>query len=347
MMRRPIVSPMVAPGIGSKVRMPALLTAVAGILSTAVWLWTTLTPGDDMVRLRNSFGAQVGVPADFSWDPDSPPESFLSMKGTVPVAFDTEARRVREILGGGNRGSTEFGLAVARELMNAPKRTDGAINKPSYETYEAIAKDGKGYCGDFVKAFNALALAQEVPVRQWGFAFSGFGSGHTFNEVYDDERQKWVMIDSFHSLYFVDPDTRVPLSTLEVHDRLLNIDGEVRGVDLIRIVPERVPFRSDALATDYYRRGMSQLWLVWGNNIFDYEASLPGKIESVMHRAVGQFFGILTGRYPTLRIYPSGASRRDVNALFEGRNEFLLAASAFLCSILFGGWLIIRVCQRA
>ena len=72
------------------------------------------------------------------------------------------------------------------------------------------------------------------------------------------------MVDSFHSLYFVDPASREPLSVIELHDRLLRIGGEDRGAEIQRIVPERFPSRSEDLAIDYYRRGMAQLWLVWG-----------------------------------------------------------------------------------
>ena len=308
-----------------------------GILVPAIWLWTTITPGEDMVRLRNAIGAEVGELTDFTWRPDNPPEGYLVNRGTVPSEFIEIANSIDQRTTGEAKGEFELALAISRDLMKAPKLVGNPVQQDAAATYRAITEQGRGYCADFVKVFNAVALGADAPVRQWGFGFNGFGSGHTFNEVYDSTRDKWVMVDSFHSLYFVDPASREPLSTLELHDRLLNIDGELRDVEIVRIVPDRFPFRSDELALDYYRRGMPQLWLVWGNNRFDYEASWPGRLESSVHRALGQLAGLMFDKYPRIRIYPKGLSQRDLNELSEGRNEFLLAAGSFLlCLPVFG-----------
>jgi hypothetical protein len=78
---------------------------------------------------------------------------------------------------------------------------------------------------------------------------------------------------------------------------------------------------------------MPQLWLVWGNNVFDYEASWPGKAESAIHRSVGQLGGIIFHKYPTIRIYPRGLSKRDLQELTEGRNEFVMAFSALVLAV--------------
>jgi hypothetical protein len=308
------------------------------MLVPAVWLWTTITPGEDMVRLRNAIGAEVGETADFTWGPDNPPKGYLLNRGAVPSEFIELAQSIDPRTAGEAGGEFELGLAISRDLMKAPKRIGNPVQQDAAPTYQAITEQGRGYCADFVKAFDAMALGAAVPVRQWGFAFNGFGSGHTFNEIYDSGRGKWLMVDSFHSLYFVDPVSREPLSALEVHDRLLDIDGETLDVEIVRIVPDRFPFRSDELALDYYRRGMPQLWLVWGNNRFDYEASWPGRLESGVHRALGQLAGLVFDKYPSIRIYPKGLSQRDLNELIEGRNEFLLAAGALLVSSVVFGW---------
>jgi hypothetical protein len=266
-------------------------------------------------------------------------------KRLAPATFDSlvdgnyfsDARSDQQGLG--------FALAVSTDLMRSPRRVDTPIRDNSFRTYLAITREGRGYCADFVKAFTAIALARGLAVRQWGFAFDGFGSGHTFNEIYDPQLQKWVLVDSFHSLYFVDPGTREPLSTLEVHDRLLGIGAQHGAVEIVKIIEKRFPFRSDALAMDYYRRGMPQLWLVWGGSPFDYEASIAGRLEQGVHRALGQLVGIATGKYPKIRIYPVGLSQRDYRALVEARNEFFLAAlfsSLFALAAVWVGWRLSR-----
>ena len=329
-----------APDNGGNGRL-GILAALLGMLVPAVWLYTTITPGEDMVRLRNAIGVEVGEVADFTWSPGDPPEGYLVNRGAVPPGFIELAQSIESRSEAATSDAFEFGLAISRDLMKAPKRIGSPVQRNAATTYLAITEQGRGYCADFVKAFDAIALAAGVPVRQWGFAFNGFGSGHTFNEVYDSVRGKWMMVDSFHSLYFVDPVSREPLSTLEVHDRLLHVNGEHRDVQIVRIVPDRFPFRSDEIALDYYRRGMPQLWLVWGNNRFDYEASLAGGLDASVHRALGQLVGRASNKYPTIRIYPAGLSERDLNELIEGRNEFLLAAVALMLSVLvFGVYLI-------
>jgi hypothetical protein len=321
-------------------------SALVGILVPAAWVWTTVTPGEDLVQLRNSIGAEVGQMPDFTWGPDNPPTTYLLNEGAVPPAFEQLAAFAVPGPGQPTGGEFESALAISRDLMKAPKRVGGPVREDSAGTYAEITERGRGYCADFTKVFNGMAIAAKVPVRQWGFAFNGFGSGHTFNEIYDSRRGKWLMVDSFHSLFFVDAGSREPLSVLEVHDRLLGLADDAGPVAIERIVPDRYPFRSDNLAIDYYRRGMSQLWLVWGSNIFDYEASWPGQLGYRFHRAAGQLVGIFLGTYPTIRIYPDGLSRRDLDQLTEGRNEFLMAVTALVIALAVFGLALVRMIMR-
>lgn len=315
-----------------------LLAASVGLVVPLMWLLTTVTPSEVTVRVRNALGASVGVPADFHWTPDDVPRGFLSSTVTPPAEFKKIAGTLDAAIASAEQHSGfDLSLAISRDLMRAPKRVGTPIRAPALQTYRQITEQGRGYCADFVKAFNGIALAANVPVRQWGFAFTAFGSGHTFNEIYDRGRGKWLLVDSFHSLYFVDPQTREPLSTLEVHDRLLSLDPQRRGAEIARIVPGRFPFRSDAMAIDYYRVGMRQLWLVWGNNILDFERHPVTGPVSRVSRGAGQLLGLAIGQYPTIRIYPAGVSERDLRELFRARDELFLAlAGCVISALLFG-----------
>lgn len=319
------------------VRVLGAIAIAGGPIVASLWLWTTVTPGDDLARLRNSIGVRVGDAGDFTWEPGAAPSTFLANQGPVPEEV-LEIARAIPVSTPDERGSgLGVGFAIARDLMRAERQVGGGLRADFQSTYRAITTDGRGYCADFVKTFTGLALAADVPVRQWGFAFTGFGSGHTFNEVFDAGRGKWVMIDSFHSLYFADSQTREPLSVLEVHDRLLGISSPRLELDIVRIVAERFPFPSEQAALNYYRDGMSQLWLVWGANLFDYEASVAGRLERHVHRAVGQALGLVSGRYPAIRVYPVGLSSRDMSELLEARREFHVALGAWVASLLLSG----------
>jgi hypothetical protein len=324
-----------------------LLAAAVGLVVPLVWLLTTVTPSEVTVRVRNALGASVGAPADFDWTPDKVPHGFLWSSVAPPAEFSRIAEGLVAALASADQQSGfDRSLAISRDLMRAPERVGNPIRAPALQTYRQITEQGRGYCADFVKAFTGLTLAAGVPVRQWGFAFTAFGSGHTFNEIYDSRRGKWLLVDSFHSLYFVDPPTREPLSTLEVHDRLLSLDTQRRGAEIVRIVPGRFPFRSDALALDYYRVGMRQLWLVWGNNVLDFERHPVTGPVSRVSRGAGQLLGLAIGQYPTIRIYPRGVSERDLRELFRARDELLLALACCVISALLFGPQLIQLLRR-
>lgn len=323
-----------------------LLAAIVGLTVPYVWLWTTVTPSEVAARLRNAFGAQVGVVSDFDWKPDRVPAAYLLNRAAPPQAFLEIATRIDNQIAA-TADATGFGLsiAIARDLMRSNEHKGSPIRKNALQTYREITENRTGYCADFVKAFNSIAIASQVPVRQWGFAFTAFGSGHTFNEIYDQSLGKWVLVDSFHSLYFVDAESRVPLSTMQVHDRLLEIGEQQSGLEIVEIVPGALPFRSEALALDYYRRGMRQLWLVWGNGVFDFEQHPVIRAVSRYSRAGGQILGRLLKVYPTIRIYPVGVSERDLRELFRARDEFYLALmSCAMATGLFGVqiWQLVR-----
>ena len=299
------------------------------VLVPAIWLLALVAPSDETVRIRSSLAFDLGVPSDFNWDPSAIPSTFLTNNGPTPPLFQ---RVASEAVAAQDTPHDELSVAlsIARELMTAPKRLESPIRADITTSYNAIKNDGRGYCADFAKVFNGIAIAAKLPVRQWGIAFDAFGSGHTFNEIYDRSRSKWVLVDSFHSLYFVDAVTREPLSVLDVHDRLLTLDSAQRGVAIERIVPARFPFRSDALALDYYRRGMSQLYLVWGTNVFDYERSLAYRLTSPFSRALEELAAIVVGNYPRMHVYPTGVSDRDVNELRQRRTQLALAVVSVL-----------------
>jgi hypothetical protein len=320
--------------------------AMLGIAVPATWLTTSITPGEQAVKVRNSLVARVGAPTDFDWRPEQVPSEFLADDGEVPVEFSELAAQLANDGEDGTRQGFELGLEFARYLMSASRRLGGPIQSNLADAHRQITTEGRGYCADFTQVFTALATAAELPVRRWSISFVGFGAGHTFNEVYDAERRKWTLVDAFHSLYFIDPASGEPLSVLEVHDRLLALDGPSADVAIRRIVPRRFPFRSETLALDYYRRGMPQLAMVWGSNSFEYDQSKAIRAAASISRHLERAVAIALGHYPDLVIYPVGVSERDVAELRRTRQQFMLAAGALTVSLLVFGWELIALWRR-
>jgi hypothetical protein len=318
------------------------LACVLGLLTPLFWVGSLVMPGEEAVKVRNGLVADVGDPADFAWVPGSAPASYKLNQAAPLASFRAIADQVA-VTGPGERlQGLDLALAFSRHLMEGPKRIGGPIQAGLDETYRRITVKRQGYCADFTRVFSGLALAAGLPVRTWSISFEGFGAGHSFSEIYDARLAQWILVDSYHSLYFVDDKTGRPLSVIEVHDRLVLPDNE-SGIALRKIVDGHMPFRSDALAIDYYRRGFMQLALVWGDNIFDYDQSKAIQVASHVSRSVERATAIGLDVYPDLRIYPRGVSQRDMDALFRTRDRFVMASGLLILALAIFGYLLVRV----
>jgi hypothetical protein len=306
-----------------------LLAASLGALLPVVWMASLLSHPEEAVKLRDAFIAEVGQPGDFTWTPHERPESFRHEGGPIPSMFSEIAAGLS--VQGAQPSEFPRALAIARHLLAKPHE-GRPIKADNATAYRQITEEGGGYCADFTQVFNAVAVAAKIPVREWGIAFYAFGSGHAFNEIYDRVLGKWILVDSFHALYFVDPQTREPLSVLEVHDRLLRID-KLHDVAVQPIMAERVPFKSEAIALDYYRRGMHQLFLLWGNNVFEVERVAPIRWASHVSRSLEQAIAIALGIYPEMKIYPRGVNERDLREMRQARDRFVIAFVAFCLAL--------------
>jgi hypothetical protein len=310
----------------------ATLACVLGLAGPVLWLGSLVTPGEEAVKIRNGLVAEMGDASDFSWVPGDAPSTYKLNRAEPSTKFREIAETVADPGTGPRLQGMELAVALSKHLMGDPERRGGPIQSGLDDTYRGITQQRRGYCADFTRVFSGLALAAGLPVRTWSISFESFGAGHSFNEVYDEQASKWILVDPFHSLYFVDSISGGPLSVLEVHDRLVLPDGE-SGISLQTIVPGAMPFKSEALAIDYYRRGFRQLALVWGDNIFDYDRSKVIMAASRVSRHVERAAAIGLDVYPDLMIYPEGTSQRDVEALFRVRDRFLMAGALFLLGL--------------
>lgn len=324
----------------------ATLACALGLVTPVLWFTSLVTPGEEAVKVRNALVAAVGDAGEFDWEPAQAPATFKQNHVPPGAAFNATATAIRDAVPGQVGQGLELAVAISAHLMGAPQRKGGPIQAGLDESYRRITALGQGYCADFTRVFSGLALAAGLPVRTWSISFEGFGAGHSFNEIYDQRRAKWIMMDPFHSLYFVDGVTGEPLSVLEVHQRLVLSGARADEPAVRRIVPPRVPFANDALAIDYYRRGFRQLALVWGNNVFDYDQS--GAVRAAAHasRHVERAVAIGLDLYPDLRIYPHGRSQRDVDELFRTRDRFVGATVLMLLSFVVFGLLLARLWRR-
>lgn len=201
------------------------LSALLMVLAVAS-LAPYLTSSTEIVRMRNAL-VYDSKPAQADWTPAALPENYLAERAPPTSTFS----RVVEEHGLIAQGDDwETALRIGRQLLSgvvAHGGNGGAIQSGLDETYREITATGRGYCGDYVDVFTALANASGIFSRSWAFSFGGFdGHGHIFNEIWDRKTASWRMIDVFNNYYVVDEDER-PLSALEFREALLGA-GPVR-----------------------------------------------------------------------------------------------------------------------
>src|SRR5207302_7548424 len=245
-------------------------------VAAAVGLSSYDARGTDMTRFRNALLAKAGSDADFNWTPANVPAGFAQEHAPVPIALAQWHSLAREgdvltrVLGiaralprygeqekrpaptnpeledsARDENALPRALNIARTLSSKP-RLGGQIAASTLATLSKIENTGTGYCVDYTKVFTALAYASGIPVREWSFSFEGFGGlGHIFNEIWDAEQHRWLMIDVFEGFYPRDTMTGAPLSALEFRERLLTSPASIQWQ---RIAPPLFGFKDDATA---------------------------------------------------------------------------------------------------
>lgn len=82
--------------------------------------------------------------------------------------------------------------------------------------------EGKGgVCSDMAQIFNNFCVVNNLKVREWGVTLIPFNTGyggHSFNEVYCKEINKWVLIDVTNCLLFYTDSQDFPISVMELYE---------------------------------------------------------------------------------------------------------------------------------
>jgi hypothetical protein len=295
----------------------------------------------ELVRMRNALLLQ-SQPAEYDWTPATKPESFAVDNGVpMPLYADIVARNALRVEG----DDWATALRIGQHLLVDGKRSGGPIQSDLTQTYRRITELGEGYCGDFADTFTGLASAAGVFSRPWAFSFDGFGGhGHIFNEIWDAQQARWIMIDVFNNFYPADAAGRA-LSAMEFRAALL------KGGSTPTLVPvdshASPGFQHEYKAIEYYEHGLPEWYMWWGNNVFEYDRSPVVRMLGQAHRALEQLGGVATGVYPGMRIL-----ERPENELQRERIRWLrvqlLAAVVFGTATLlcFCFWLVCFRAQR-
>lgn len=292
------------------------LGALAGFLLRLAWRPT------EMVRLRNALLLEPSRAEDFLWTPDEVPADFRSEQR--PASSDFIAVVAALDLTGLDDWHKALRLA-AHLAENAQDK--GPVRDNLAATYCGI-RNGYGYCADFVKVFLALAHAAGLVARQWAFSFDGFGGhGHTFVEVFDRRRGKWLFLDPHNNFHVVDAASGEPLSALEFRDRLL---GRRAAIRLQPNGSGRAGYALEAKALDYFRRGAAEWYLWWGNAVYSHYGHPLVRAAGRVSRLLEQLAANLAGTQPHIRAYPAPECYEAMHRMFALRRRLKVCMAAAL-----------------
>lgn len=303
------------------------IASVLALLLLLVSFGSELSDSAGLVKLRNAMLLQAQA-VDADWTPDSLPDGFMVDAGE-PIALYRDIVAQNGLVVPGDDWATS--LAIGRHMLIDGKRAEGPIQGDLAETYRRIVERGEGYCGDFTDSFAGLAAVAGVFVRTWSFSFDGFGGhGHTFSEIWDRQKGRWTMIDVFNNFYPEDSAGN-PLSATTFRQALL----EGRKLRLVPVDESARPgFVHKEKAFAYYRRGLPQWYMWWGNNVFEYDQSGAVRLLGEGHRALEQFGAILSGVHPGMRILYEAENREAREALYWMKWKLLAVPALALLALI-------------
>jgi hypothetical protein len=281
--------------------------------------------------LRNALLLQPSNPRDFDWSPRTVPDDFLLERRQALPCFVAAVEAVQLPPG---TGDWEKALRLASYLVE--KAQDRGPIRADLQTTLRRIREGYGYCADFVKVFTGLAHAAGIFCRQWAFSFDGFGGhGHVIVEIFDPVRGKWLFLDVHNNFHVVDAKANEPLGALEFRDYLLGLRGEAK---MVPNGPGRPGYIHPEKALDYYRRGLDQWYLMWGNSVFTYDAQPVVRVASRLSGGLGQFAATALKVHPRIRILPTSSNAVAVAQLrvLGTRLRWTLGSLGGLCLLLAG-----------
>jgi hypothetical protein len=281
-----------------------------------------LNSSTEVVRMRNALLVVDGPASDFDWNPANRPAGFALDSGSPDPMFVDAVRRLQlDAL----PDDWARAAAISRHLLtSSPTLGGGAIQSDLRSTYRRIIEHGDGYCADFVRAFSALAGVAGIPVRSWAVSFDGFGGhGHVFPEIWNRQLQRWQLIDLYNNYAIVDANNQ-PLAAMEFHRAVLEGTAGVQLRPLVELA--RPGFIHEEKAWQYYRNGMHQWYLWWGEQAFAYDQALAVRTFDGRSRALAQLGAIVQGVHPRIRILETPNNSSQVAALRRLRTHLLAVA---------------------
>lgn len=297
----------------------ALLLLIA-LLSLAPYLLSST----EMVRLRNAWLLIDGPTPDFRFTPANMPADFLTEQRAPEPVFvaAVQALKLQDL-------ATDWDRAVRinEHLLARINYDTGGNQNDLKQSYRDVTERGLGYCADLVRAFTALANAAGLSTRMWAFSFDGFGGhGHVWVELWNRERGRLELLDVFDNVYFTQTGSDLPLSALAFRAALLERPDSLHMHKIAAKAPLAYVHPEKAWA--YYRRGLPEWYMWWGNNPHSYDQAALVRALMPLSYTLSQLGGMAQGLFPGLRVLATADNQPQLQALRRLKLQLQLVAGA-------------------
>jgi len=141
-------------------------------------------------------------------------------KGNIPATFKEVNNEIFK------DGVPEEDLEIVKQIgvwMHSNIKGGRGLSEPSEKALKMMINGEGGVCSDMVQVFNNFCVINDVQVREWGVTRAPFDlafGGHSFNEVFCEKFNKWVLIDVSASILFYSKKSDIPLSVIELYKGL-------------------------------------------------------------------------------------------------------------------------------
>lgn len=319
-----------------------LWLSLALVMLAALSLAPYMTSSTELVRMRNALLLNDRFDAAQDWVPPAFPPDF---KQETAAPYPEFVNVVQQLGLSSMANDWDRALAISKHLLgSSPVLSGDAIQSDLLDTYQRITKVGEGYCGDFVRAFIAIANAAGMDTRPWAFSFDGFGGhGHIWVEIWNRQAHAWQLVDVFDNYYFVLAEGR-PLSALELHQALKQ---RLQSLQLRPLYSGARPgYVIESKAWNYFLRGLPQ-WYQWrGSNVFGYDQAWLVRVSGNISRSLEQLGGIVAGVSPRLVILSDADNLAEKEALRRLRWHLYVVALAVPLGVLSVVWCWVQLRRR-
>ncbi len=160
----------------------------------------------------------------------------INIKKDIPAYFHEINAKIFD----SDKPTTDFELVKKLSLWLDDNIKGGpGLSEASDKSLKTMLEGKGGVCSDITQVFNNFCVLNDIKVREWGstrIPFNKNYGGHSFNEIYCNELNKWLLIDVSSCVFFYFNDD-LPLSVIELY-QLIRDNKEVsfKSFNKIKII---------------------------------------------------------------------------------------------------------------